>query len=190
MRTLDFHPCKVCKDFKNTNVVPIPKLNPETSEIETIECLDLESLDKDQKTQFGLDLKDVLLNCDTTALENNKVICYKCEEEFFYDGSSQKCRRSDEYSTMENCSLTFDNVHCQFCHRDTQMDFTSGKCISKKHKIEFNKLDTGMGPQFEQENLAVNQRHQDIQGRMFDSGNSFSDDSYEDYTQGEYEPNE
>jgi hypothetical protein len=184
MRTIDFFPCKVCKspDTKNEEdlIVPVPELDSETGEIKNISCENQKNLSNDQKKQLGLDVKEVLKNCEITVLEGNKVICYKCHDGFFYDGASQKCRHTAEYSTMKGCSLTYDNVHCMFCQNGMQLDITSGKCISKTHKIDFSKLDSGMGPQYNLENQAYNQREEQMQSQMY-SSNSFSDEAENNY---------
>ena len=171
MRTIDYFPCKVCKS-KGTGeelFVPVPDIDPSTQEIKSIACKSQTELSNDQKVQLGLTAKDVLENCEITELEANKVVCYKCKDDYFYDGAAHKCRATIEYSTMRGCSLTFDNVHCMFCKDGLQLDITSGKCFAKNHKIDFSKLDSGMGPQYEDEHQAVQDRDEQMQSQMYGS---------------------
>ena len=161
-------------------MVPIPELDSDSGEIKSIACKSQKDLSKEEKTQFGLDTKDVLANCEITVLEANRVICYKCQKRYFYDGAAQKCRLSSEYSTMKGCALTYDNVHCMFCQNGMQLDITSGKCISKSHKIDFSKLNSGMGPQYELENQAISDRDEQMQSQMYGS-NMYSDEAENDY---------
>jgi hypothetical protein len=159
----------VCQspDPKKELLVPVPKYNEEDNEIESITCESKKKLSKDQKAQLGLDIKHVLENCEITVLENNKVVCFKCMSDFFYDGAAQKCRRRKEYSTMQGCALTYDNVNCMFCQDNFQLDFSSGKCISKSEKIDFSKLDSGMGPQYQLENQDAQQREEQMNSQMY-----------------------
>ena len=179
MRTIDFFACKVCKspDAKDETklIVPVPDLDSETGEIKDISCQPQTDLTKDQKVQLGLDIKEALKHCEITVLEGNKVICYKCHDGFFYDGASQKCRHSSQYSTMKGCALTYDNVHCMFCQNGMQLDITSGKCLSKTHKVDFSKLDSGMGPQYSLENQAYQNREEQMQSQMY--GGSYNDEA-------------
>ena len=159
-------------------MVPVPKINSSTQEIESISCKNQTELSNDEKIQLGLNTKDVLSNCEITELENNKVVCYKCEDDYFYDGAAKKCRASIEYSTMKGCSLTFDNVHCMFCKDGMQLDITSGKCFSRRHKIDFSKLDSGMGPQYEDENSDDQNRDDQMLSQMYQAGGQSSEPEF------------
>lgn len=183
MRTVDFFPCKVCKseDPKKELLVPVPAFSEDSSEIESISCESQSSLSKEQQTQLGLDVKHSLDNCEVTVLENGKVVCFKCLDKFFYDGSSQKCRRRSEYSTMQGCALSYDNTHCMFCQDAFQLDITSGRCLSRNRKVDFSKLDSGMGPQYDLENQAKQQRDEQMTGQMYNW------DGYNDDGQNQYE---
>ena len=158
MKTLDYFPCKVCKDSAHESIIPVPTIDPDTSAVTDIECLPFKSISKEQHEQLGLNIKGQLDHCMATVLQDQKVICYKCDSGFFYDGAAHKCRETSDYSTMNGCALTYDNVKCMFCNNDKQLDIISGKCLDLKNRIEFKKLDSGMGPQYEQANQAINNR--------------------------------
>lgn len=159
-------------------MVPIPSFSEDKSSLDSIECKALSALSQEEKIEFGLDHKDPLANCEITVLENNKVICYRCLDEYFFDGNANKCRKREEYSTMEGCEVSYDNVHCVFCQDDKQFDFTSGKCISKDHKIDMTKLNSQMGFQYQDYNEVVEGKNEDLLDGVYDRGQESFDEDF------------
>lgn len=157
-------------------IVPVPVLVKETNEILSIQCLPLKSLTKPQLEELGLGHRVVLDDCEATTLEAGKVICYKCAPNHFFDAAAQKCRKTKEYSTMEGCAQTYDNVKCVLCQSAWQLDYTSGKCIGQDRLVKFKALDSGMGPQYEQEQLSVNEGNHQITDNMFQDANGYNDE--------------
>lgn len=157
-------------------MIPVPEKVKETNEILSIQCLPLKSLKKPQLDDLGLDPHNSLENCEATVLENGKVLCYRCAPNHFYDAAAQLCRKTEEYSTMQGCAVTYDNVHCVFCQSAWQMDFTSGKCIGQDRLVKFKNVDSGMGPQYEQENKSIAEGRSEFGQKMFDDANGYSDE--------------
>ena len=157
-------------------IIPVPNMVKESNEILSIQCLSLKSLKKPQLDDLGLDQHGSLENCDATTLENGKVVCYRCSQNHFYDSAAQLCRKTKEYSTMEGCAVTYDNVHCVFCQAAWQLDYTSGKCIGQDRKVKFKNVDAGMGPQFEQENKSMAEGRTEFNQNMFNDANAYNDE--------------
>lgn len=146
MRTLTYFPCKVCKIEGDKVYLPDAELDPQTGEILSVECKAFEEVDQKKLKKMKITSKDKFDHCEATIIENQQIMCFKCEDDYYYDGMHQECKEEKHHPTLQGCSLTFDGAHCVFCDTHMQMDVTTGSCAPKDKVIDLHKFDQEMAP--------------------------------------------
>lgn len=178
MRTLKYFPCKVCKSDDDTIVVPEADFDPQNGEILSIECKKIEEVHADMLKYLGIKNSNQLENCEATIFENKQILCYRCSEDYFYDGAHKICRPIEQFPALKGCSLSFDMNHCIFCDSEFQMDVTTGSCVEKDFKINTTKFDNEKSPgQGDGGELSVNSHKIASDNNVFVSGNDMTDES-------------
>ena len=179
MRTLNYFPCKICHSTNEEKIVPVAEMDPKTFEILSVDCQAFESIDEETLKKFGLESEEQLENCEATIFENNQILCYKCAEEFYFDGATRVCRPSKDVPALRGCSVTYDNQHCVLCVDKFQMDLHSGRCQPDSDTIDLSKYDQFVSPgtaKLGKEN-SINSNTVQRDNDLFQTTNSFSDDT-------------
>jgi hypothetical protein len=177
MRTLNYKTCKVCKTGDEV-YIPHGQIDLETNEILSVECTPFDDVAEEEREKFKANDKSKFDNCEATILENNSILCYKCAEDFYFDGVNQVCQDKTENQYLHGCVLSYDNVHCVLCEEGFQMDGRTSQCHPDDVKFDPSKFENDLQPGASQDNfqMSVNSNSVERENDYFQTAQSYNDD--------------
>lgn len=184
-----YQPCKVCKLGDDFNI-PDVELNPSNNSLSSAECKPFDQVDEAKRKKFGLHDKNKFSNCLATIFESGTILCYKCEENYYFDGKSETCKNRDSAHHLKGCVMSYDNKHCVFCQDGFQMDYRYAVCKPESHEIDYKTYFKNMQQKMQEQmqesmqevmsgsnNSYQNQNAFQMNSNQFNSQSQFSDPS-------------
>ena len=156
--TIPFFPCKVCRISENLTLIPI---HTKASQ-DKYQCVDI------TKTKHASEA-DKLSNCHASTNVKGKIYCYECEDNFYLDMKSNKCKPiGGATSKLVGCLIASDSVHCMVCHSEYQLDFTKSLCVSRQTKIDIKGYEQKMKKKMQMMMIQMQamRQQQSAQGQM------------------------